>query len=276
MKYLFTLLLLLFLSPPGQAKSTSIGFSSPKLVVWRYWEISEKGIPVPKMIVYNKTDTAVTLCITKTEYDSLTIRGRYIMKERYLMDNDTAMAPVELAPHTYGTYDMRAARDCKLYDELFVDGRSCGILPDMGALQLGKYEHKYYSRESYGNPCPCLFGVDDIFSERNKTIKMSLYFNCDYKDHRETFWKVYAEMNEGIKGMVLDLLGEGGGSFPMDETEPKVSFNVPVQYASFFTIEVTYKIARNTTMPSVKMRREFAYGDSRFEIPFFVKEATIH
>ena len=274
MRYLFTLLLLLFLSPPGQAKSVSIGFSSDKLTVWRYWEINEQGRPVPKMIVYNKTDTPVVLCVKKTEYDSLSFRGREIMKERYLMDNDTAMAPAQLAPHAYGTYDMRAARDCKLYDELFVDGQSCGILQDMGALQLGKYEHKYYSRESYGNPCPCLFGTNEIFSERNKAIKMTLYVNCDYKDPRETFWQLSAEMNEGVKTMLLEVEGEEGETLSMDATLPKVSFHVPVQYASVFIIEATYKLAKNAIIPSVKMRRSFAYGDSAFELPLFVKEAN--
>jgi len=274
MKYLFTFLLLLFLSPPGHATSVSIGFASDKLTVWRYWEINEQGRPVPRMIVYNKTDSSVTLCVTKTEYDSLTLKGRTMMKDRYHMDNDTAMAPAELAPHACGIYDMRASRESGLYDELFVDGQSCGILPDMGALQLGKYEHKYYSRESYGNPCPCLFGVDDLFSERNKAIKMTLYFNCDYKDPRETFWQLSAEINEGVKSILLEVEGEGGETYSMDATLPKVSFHVPVQYASVFIIEATYKLAKNTIIPSVKMRRSFAYGDSGFELPLFVKEAN--
>jgi len=257
MKYLFVFLLLTVLPREGQAMSVGIGYSSKKAVIWRYWEIYH-GKPIPKMLVYNTTDTPIKFFLRKTLQDDYPAMYRVkILQQLYGIENDTIVMPVTIQPHEYGIWEEVVNAKSGFYDAANIDGQYCGIMPDMGQLPELKYQYRYYSPECLNGGNVCLVGKDKLFSIRGEEDRMVLYFDCAHKDSREKERRINADIR-GINSMTMSL--GGGVGHVLSASDPKTDFAVNVAGVTTFTIEVAYTVSNGSEQPCVSMYEALANG----------------
>jgi hypothetical protein len=258
------LLLLVLLTHAASATIIPVGFGSKKVNIWRYWEINNEQIPEAKMLVYNKTDSAIRFCM---------IRQR----------NDTIVKTVTILPHEYGIYAIESVpADSKdgSFDELFINGLRIGMSGVMRELKLTKFEHRYYSKEGAQGTGLCMVGKDELFSKRGRKEKMTLYFDCTPFKHDVNNMQLVPLINSGFKSMTL--FGEDGVAYAIapdtskagmrvDKAKTKTGVPVAIRDIDSYQLEVEYTIAKNEVWPDFNIRVLFANNNIGEAIPIIAK-----
>lgn len=283
MKYLFTFLLAILL-PTSLiiANQIPIGYFSDKVTIWRYWEINADNKPEAKILVYNKTDAPITFYMIIRGSKNTMANAEIKLLQKYTnWKCDTVVRPVTIQPHEYGVYERDYATtksSLGWYDILYVDNTRLGMAEIGKMLLQTTFEHRYYSYEGLQGFGYYLVGKDQLFSERGKKDKMTLYFDVNHNTPEIHKIRLIPAKNEGLK--TLTMHAEDGTAYDAETSMPNlqgdyVDFDkgilLDLQSKDHFKIEVDYRVAQNDKEPEFDLRTYFNYGSSGEVMPILVK-----
>jgi len=254
-----------------------IGISYKKVLFWRFWEIKD-GKPVPEMIVYNTSDTAIAFTMRKTYVDG-GCTGPYPTKEEYekkeaAYAKDTIVKTTKILPHQYAVFMVERGQRGEGYNGAFVNGKYAGIvsgMQDPTKELAGRYEFKYYSYEGmYGTPGWGLIATNSLFTKRGEGGSMYVYYDFSDKDRWQFFNGISdmsATINGGLDGAALDM----GKTCLLNSSKRSQRFAVNMDKTQPYKMRISFKIADNSEFPSMDMHYFFQNGNAGIEMPIFVQ-----
>ncbi len=283
MRYLIPVCICVLLPLIGMANITPMGYASKKAGIWRYWEINAHNVPEPKMLVYNKSDTAIVFFMVLSQpKNGMTAEERSKLHGLLHIDNDTIIKPMTIQPHAYGIFNTEVA-PLKGYvpmDILFVNGAIIGQAGIMQPFSMPAYEHRYYSAEGEQGMGLCIIGRDNLFSKRGKKDRMTLYFDRHFLANSINEVKLVPMTNCGFKSMTLYAgdgtecsidIPEGKGGIPVSKAANMKGVKVDLQHIDAYKIDVEYTLAPGDVDPSFNLRMLYAGCNIGEQIPVIPK-----
>jgi hypothetical protein len=262
------LFVLLLVAQQVHATMIPVGYHSRLVRIWRYFERNDSGSFTPRMLVYNVTDTPVTVEVRVVKHGGdMTADDLALLTKQTGLMSDVEVRLNTIPAHGYGIYTTAQVAEhvsSGYFEAVIINGWGAGIQPLRQRLVWPDKRYKYYAYECINGVGGggYMLGTNTLMATVGDTCHMTIYYSNVEARRKNAFnvtlWQYEMKVNKGAAW--LSLADPKGQAWTVTTASPYVHFVENIVGIDSLQLELAYGIQLNDPMPELELRESFCMG----------------